>query len=65
MAKHVCDSVVAQGTATEVMPIRSLDKISIGANGTRGAITEAVQKRYQDTINGRCEDEFGWLTYVH
>ena len=55
------------GTATEIMPIRSLDKILIGSNsnkGVRGPVTEVIQKKYQDIINGRCEDEFSWLSYV-
>jgi hypothetical protein len=52
------------------MPIRSLDKIRIGTAGrensssSRGPITETIQRRYQDIINGRAEDEFGWLTYA-
>jgi hypothetical protein len=50
------------------MPIRSLDKISIGStasdgSGARGPITEVIQRRYQDIINGRAEDEFGWLRF--
>lgn len=66
-------SIVAgagRGTATEVMPIRSLDKIRIGTAGaedtntSRGPITETIQRRYQDIINGRADDQFGWLTYA-
>ena len=49
------------GTATEVMPIRSLDRITI-CEGTRGPVTERLQRRYQDIINGRAEDVFGWLS---
>ena len=51
------------GTATEVMPIRSLDKILIGQDGARGPITETLQRLYQDIINGRAEDQFGWMSY--
>ena len=46
------------------MPIRSLDKIPIGERGERGPVTEAIQRRYQDTIHGRAEDPFGWLSMV-
>ena len=62
---------LGRGTATEVCPIRSLDKIAIGPPGSkagsgsaRGPITEIIQRRYQDIINGRAEDEFGWLSYA-
>ena len=51
------------GTATGVMPIRSLDKILIGQDGTRGPITEKLQGLYQGIINGRAEDQFGWMSY--
>lgn len=47
--------------AAEVMPIRSLDRITIG-NGARGPVTEFLQKRYQDIINGRAPDKYGWLS---
>ena len=51
------------------MPIRSLDKIRIGAGtdasgSSRGPITEIIQRRYQDIVNGRQFDEFGWLSYA-
>ena len=57
-----------RGTATEVMPIRSLDKIRIGmaedGGSSRGPITETIQRRYQDIINGRADDKFGWLSHA-
>eukprot|EP00308_Calcidiscus_leptoporus_P018628 CAMPEP_0119390862 /NCGR_PEP_ID=MMETSP1334-20130426/114990_1 /TAXON_ID=127549 /ORGANISM="Calcidiscus leptoporus, Strain RCC1130" /LENGTH=53 /DNA_ID=CAMNT_0007413435 /DNA_START=1 /DNA_END=162 /DNA_ORIENTATION=+ len=45
------------------MPIRSLDKITIG-NGVRGAVTAAIQSRYQAITQGREEDVHGWLSYA-
>jgi branched-chain amino acid aminotransferase len=63
---YVADELFFSGTATEVMPIRSLDHIKIGPAahvGARGPVTELVQRRYQDIINGRADDEFGWLSY--
>ena len=52
------------GTAAEVTPIRSIDKIKIGA-GQRGPITEALQRAFFDVINGEVPDTHGWLTYVY
>ena len=61
-ALYVADELFFTGTATEVMPIRSLDRIPIG-DGARGPITERIQTRYQDIINGRADDVFGWMSW--
>ena len=61
-ALYVADELFFTGTATEVMPIRSLDHITI-ADGKRGPMTEHIQTRYQDIINGRAEDAYGWMSY--
>lgn len=61
-ALYVADELFFTGTATEVMPIRSLDRIIIG-DGQRGPITEHIQRRYQDVINGRADDVHGWMTW--
>jgi branched-chain amino acid aminotransferase len=57
------DEVFLTGTASEVTPVRSIDKITIGA-GKRGPITTQIQQRFLDVVNGRAEDTHGWLTYV-
>ena len=62
-ALYCADELFFTGTATEVMPIRSLDHIVIG-DGLRGPITERIQGRYQDIINGRADDEYGWMTFA-
>jgi hypothetical protein len=49
-----------------VMPIWSLGHIKIGPAahvGARDPVTELVQRRYQGIINGRADDEFGWLSH--
>lgn len=61
-ALYVADELFFTGTATEVMPIRSLDRITIG-DGARGPVTERLQARYQDIINGRAEDVHGWMSW--
>jgi branched-chain amino acid aminotransferase len=61
---YIADEVFVVGTAAEVTPIRSVDKIPIGA-GRRGPITEALQQAFFDVINGDAPDTHGWLTYVY
>jgi branched-chain amino acid aminotransferase len=63
-ALYTADEVFVVGTAAEVTPIRSIDKITIGA-GRRGPITSALQRAFFDVINGKVPDTHGWLTYVY
>jgi branched-chain amino acid aminotransferase len=60
----IADEAFFVGTAAEVTPIRSIDRMQIG-NGRRGPITEAVQRAFFDVINGEAPDTHGWLTYVY
>jgi branched-chain amino acid aminotransferase len=60
---YIADELFFTGTAAEVSPIRSVDKIKVGA-GHRGPITEKIQKRFFDIVDGAVKDEFGWLTPV-
>src|SRR6185503_181589 len=50
-ALYIADDVFCVGTAAEVTPIRSIDKIVIGA-GRRDPITEALQRAFFDIVNG-------------
>jgi branched-chain amino acid aminotransferase len=61
---YIADEAFFAGTAVEITPIRSVDKISVG-DGRRGPITEAVQRAFFDLINGEVPDRYGWLTYVY
>jgi branched-chain amino acid aminotransferase len=61
---YIADEVFVVGTAAEVTPIRSVDKIVIG-QGRRGPITEALQKAFFEVINGQVPDRRGWLTFVY
>ena len=61
---YIADEVFFTGTAVEISPVRSIDKISVGS-GLRGPITEVIQNRFFDVINGRNPDTHGWLTYVY
>jgi branched-chain amino acid aminotransferase len=61
---YIADEVFFVGTAVEITPIRSVDKIKIGS-GRRGPITDAIQTAFFDIINGEKPDRHGWLTYVY
>jgi len=63
-ALYTADEVFVVGTAAEVTPIRSIDKIQVGA-GRRGPVTEALQRAFFAVINGEVPDTHGWLTYVY
>jgi branched-chain amino acid aminotransferase len=61
---YIADEVFFAGTAVEITPIRSVDKIDVG-NRRRGPITEAIQTAFFDIINGEVPDRHGWLTFVY
>jgi branched-chain amino acid aminotransferase len=60
---YLADEVFFTGTAAEITPIRSVDKIVVG-RGVRGPVTEALQRAFFDVIECRVPDDFGWLTFV-
>lgn len=61
---YVADEVFFTGTAAEISPIRSIDKITIG-DGKRGTVTAALQRRFFDVVNGHTPDTHNWLTPVY
>jgi len=61
---YIADELFFTGTAAEVTPIRSVDRIKIGS-GRRGPITEMIQKEFFAVIEGTKPDVHGWLTPVH
>ncbi|MGE0703317.1 MAG: branched-chain amino acid transaminase [Vicinamibacterales bacterium] len=61
---YIADEVFFVGTAAEVTPIRSVDRIQVGA-GKRGSVTAVLQKAFFEVINGDVPDTRGWLTYVY
>jgi branched-chain amino acid aminotransferase len=61
---YIADEVFFSGTAAEITPIRSIDRITIGS-GRRGPIAERLQKEFFGVINGTREDSHGWLSPVH
>ena len=60
---HTCDEAFVCGTASELTPIKSVDRVPVG-DGTVGPVTRRLQKRFLDIVNGREPDTHGWLTLV-
>jgi len=60
---YLADELFFAGTAAEVTPIRSVDKIVIGS-GQRGELTEAIQERFFGLFEGKVDDKHKWLDYV-
>lgn len=60
---YIADEVFFTGTAAEVQPIRSVDKIPVG-NGKPGEVTRKLADEYLAIANGLKPDRFGWLTPI-
>lgn len=60
---YIADEIFFTGTAAEVTPVRSVDRIPVGS-GKRGPVTEQLQRAFFDIVEGRVEDRYGWLTPV-
>jgi branched-chain amino acid aminotransferase len=60
---YTADELFFTGTASEVTPIRSVDRIPVGS-GAAGPVTMEIQKRFMETVRGEREDTRGWLTLV-
>lgn len=60
---YLADEIFFTGTAAEVTPVRSVDRIPVGT-GTRGPITKAVQEEFFAITSGQKPDRYGWLTPV-
>ena len=63
-ALYVADEVFFSGTAAEITPIRSVDRITVGAGG-RGEITTQIQKVFFEITKGERKAPGNWLTYVN
>ena len=60
---YIADEAFFTGTAAEVTPIRSVDRIAVG-DGSRGPITQKIQERLFGILSGDVEDKYGWLDYL-
>ena len=60
---YMADEMFFTGTAAEITPIRSVDRIAVG-EGKPGPITKAVQEQFFGITSGELPDKHGWLTHV-
>ena len=62
-ALYLADEVFFTGSAAEITPIRSIDKITVG-QGKRGPVTQKLQEYFFGVLSGEVEDKYKWLTPV-
>ena len=60
---YTADEIFLTGTASEVTPVRSVDKLKVGG-GRVGDVTKQLQRTFLDLVHGKGEDRHGWLTFV-
>jgi len=61
--QYLADEIFLTGTAAEITPVRSVDKITIG-EGKRGEITAKLQEKFFSIVEGVAQDNYNWLTFV-
>jgi branched-chain amino acid aminotransferase len=62
-ALYIADEVFFTGSAAEITPINSVDKVKIG-EGKRGPVTQKLQERFFGIVSGQMQDSHNWLAYV-
>ncbi len=62
-ALYLADEIFLVGTATEIVPVKSVDGLTVG-KGKRGPVTEHLQKQFFGLFNGQTPDLWGWLEPV-
>jgi branched-chain amino acid aminotransferase len=60
---YMADEAFFTGTAAEISPIRSVDRIAVG-KGSRGPVTRRLQEEFFGIVEGRIADRHGWLTPI-
>ena len=60
---YLADELFMTGTAAEITPIRSVDRITVGT-GKRGPITESLQAAFFGLFSGKTPDKYHWLDTV-
>jgi len=61
---YLADELFFTGTAAEITPIKSVDRITVG-KGQPGPITRKLQERFMSIVQGHAEDKYGWLTFCN
>jgi branched-chain amino acid aminotransferase len=60
---YAADEIFLTGTASEVTPVRSVDRLAVG-DGRVGEVTKLLQRTFLDIVHGRAEDRHNWLCHV-
>ena len=60
---YLADEVFFTGSAAEVIPIRTIDRITIGF-GKKGPVTDKIQSEFFHIVDGKKEDYLNWLSYI-
>lgn len=60
---YIADEIFMTGTAAEVTPVKSIDRIVVG-KGSRGEITKKIQDGFFSIVDGEVDDTHGWLTHL-
>lgn len=60
---YAADEVFLTGTAAEITPVRSVDRLPVGA-GEPGPVTRELQRLFFGLFDGSTEDSWGWLDYT-
>ena len=60
---YTADELFFSGTASEVTPVTSVDRIPVG-KGTAGEVTLRIQSRFMDIVKRRADDRYGWMTPI-
>jgi branched-chain amino acid aminotransferase len=60
---YLADEVFFSGTAAEITPVKSIDRLPVG-DGKPGPVTRAIQQAFMGIAKGQAADRFGWLTPV-
>jgi branched-chain amino acid aminotransferase len=60
---YLADEVFFTGSAAEITPIRSVDKIEVGP-GRRGPVTRSLQEEFFAILSAEKDDRHGWMNYL-
>lgn len=60
---YVADEIFLTGTAAEVTPVRSIDRLAVG-NGQPGPVTQVLQRAFFSLVRGETDDVDGWLESI-
>lgn len=63
-ALYLADEFFMTGTATEIVPVKSVDGLPVGT-GSRGSVTQALQQAFFGIFDGSTKDKWGWLDPVN